>query len=79
MTAEIANPFVRMLTPVKQLLIVEGDVTFFESDMIGVLNYSLRGNSGFPAWELWIPCVGINKDPKAGIVKVTIVLPFSSE
>ena len=51
MTAEIANPFVRMLTPVKQLLIVEGDVAFFESDMIGVLNYSLRGNSGFPAWE----------------------------
>ena len=79
MTAEIANPFVRMLTPVKQLLIVEGDVAFFESDMIGVLKCSLRGNSGFPAWELWIPCVGINKDPKAGIVKVTIVLPFSSE
>lgn len=51
MVAEITDPVVRMLAPVKQLLVVEGDGAFFESDMIGVPKSSHRGNCEFPSWE----------------------------
>ena len=51
MTAEITDPVVRMLAPVKQLLVVEGDGAFFKGDMIGAPNSFLRGNYEFPSWK----------------------------